>query len=156
MVSSLATLTLALALGSAGGIHPTHDGSPVMPPGPGNGWGFPNGNPDGVGWWDNGPLLPLGADRTPDYFFPRYLALPPEQVFLPTYYNSYVTRGQRYIPYAGCGGWHPMGGPPPAQADLPLHPGIEAARRPPVVPVPAYRGRVEAAPVNPGGTGLTP
>ena len=155
MGSSLASLALALALGSAGGLHPTHNGGRIMPPGPGYGWGFPNGNPDGFGYWDNGTALPLGANRTPDYYFPRYNALPPYQVFLPTYYNSYVTRGQRYIPYSGCGGAHPMGGPPLGSSDLPLHPAVEAAQATPVAP-PTYSGRVEAPAVNPGGTGLTP
>ena len=42
--------------------------------------------------------LPLGADRTPEYYFPRYFAVPADQMFLPTYYNPYVTRGQRLHP----------------------------------------------------------
>src|SRR5437764_1401640 len=84
----------------------------VMPPGPGYGWGFPNGNPDGYGWWDNGIYLPLGADRTSDYYFPRNITMPPDSMFLPTYYNAYESRGQRYIPYTNCGGDHPAGGLP--------------------------------------------
>ena len=47
-----------------------------------------------------------------DYYFPRYLAVPPEQMFMQTYYNPFETRGQRYIPFAGAGGDHPAGGPP--------------------------------------------
>ena len=35
-----------------------------MPPGPGDGWGFPNNNPDHYGWIDYEDNLPLGADRT--------------------------------------------------------------------------------------------
>ena len=71
-----------------------------MPPGPGDGWGFPNDNPDRYGWVDYGVYLPLGADRTAEYYFPRYFAVPPEQMFIQTYYNPFETRGQRYIPYA--------------------------------------------------------
>ena len=41
----------------------------ILPPGPGDGWGFPNNNPDGYGWSDPGPFLPLGADRTAEYYF---------------------------------------------------------------------------------------
>lgn len=156
MATTIASLAMALALSTTGGIHPKHQGGQIMPPGPGYGWGFPNGNPDGYGWWDHGTALPLGGDRTAEYFFPRYYAVPATQLFLPNYYNSYVTRGQRYIPYTGCGGAHPMGGPAPASAHLPVHPGLEAAESRPVVTPPTYSGRVEATPVNSGGTGLTP
>ena len=90
MASALASLALAVALGSVGGSpdhvhvhgpyhsHYRHPGR-ILPPGPGNGWGFPNGSPDGYGWYDVGTFLPLGADRTPDYYFPRYFAVPAEQ-----------------------------------------------------------------------------
>jgi hypothetical protein len=159
MASALASLAMALALGSAGaGPYHSHysRAGRILPPGPGNGWGFPNGNPDGVGWYDVGTFLPLGADRTPDYYFRRYHALPPEQLFMPSYYNPYVTRGQRYIAYVGCGGAHPAGGPPQAPAALPVHPYLESAGAGPVVPLPTFSGRVEAVPINPGGTGLIP
>ena len=33
----------------------------IVPPGPGFGWGFPNGAIDGYGWVDYGYLLPLGG-----------------------------------------------------------------------------------------------
>ncbi len=82
----------------------------ILPPGPGVGWGFPNGAPDGYGWYSVGDRLPLGADRTPDYYFNRQYAIMPQQMFLPTYFNTYVMRGQRYIPYVNCGGAHPAGG----------------------------------------------
>ena len=59
----------------------------ILPPGPGDGWGFPNGFPDGYGWFDHSPYLPLNADRTAEYYFPRYYVVPPEQMFFPTYYN---------------------------------------------------------------------
>ena len=156
MVSTLATLTLALAFGSAGGVHPTHNGGNITPPGPGNGLGFPNDNPDGYGFWYKGDTLPLGRNRTAEYYFPRYYALPAEQLFLPTYYNSYVTRGQRYIPWVNCGGAHPAGGAPGSSAHLSEHPSADDARRQPIYPIPVYSGRVEASPINPGGTGLTP
>ena len=155
MVSSLAATTLALAVASTGGLfHP--GGGRILPPGPGSGWGFPNGQPDGYGWFDHGTFLPLGADRIPEYFFPRYFVVPPEQLVLPTYYNPYVMRGQRYIPYAGCGGAHPMGGPPPGPASTPVHPYSESIGTRPTVPVPVYSGTVEAPPVGSGATGLTP
>ena len=119
MASTIVSLALALAAGATGrGEHAattrttaTAAAAGSSPPGPGYGWGFPNGNPDGYGWCDHGDALPLGADRTAEYYFPRYFALPPDQMFLPTYYNPYMTRGQRYIAYAGCGGDHPAGGP---------------------------------------------
>ncbi len=74
--------------------------------------GYRNGNPDGYGWFDHGVMMPLTADRTPDYYFPRYMVVPPTQLFMPNYYNPYVSRGQRFIPFAGCGGPHPVSGPP--------------------------------------------
>jgi hypothetical protein len=159
MVSSIVSMALAMAVGSTGGIFGRHAPAPggrILAPGPGWGWGFPNGNPDGYGWFDHGTALPLGADRTADYYFPRYLAVPPEQMFLPTYYNPYVNRGQRYIPYAGCGGAHPMGGPPPGSASTPVHPYSETANSGPQVPLPTFSGREEAPPISSGGTGLTP
>jgi hypothetical protein len=162
MGSTIVSLAVALAAGSAGwqGPYPAcycqYQGTRVLPPGPGYGWGFPNGNPDGFGWADYGTMLPLGPDRTPEYFFPRYYASPPEQAFLPQYYNPYVMRGQRYITYAGCGGCHPMGGPAPASAATPTHPYQESVGTGPRVQVPAFSGRVEAQPIPPGTTGLTP
>jgi hypothetical protein len=128
----------------------------ILPPGPGDGWGFPNGSPDGLGWYSVGDRLPLGADRTPEYYFPRYLAVPPEQMFIPTYYNPYVTRGQRYIPYAGGGGDHPAGGPPISPSIMPMAPKYESeyAGTPP--PQPTLNGRTDAPPINSGSTGLTP
>ena len=125
MACSLASVALAVALGSTGGLfdcfHRPKEGG-VMPPGPGYGWGFPNGNPDGYGWHDTGAYLPLGANRTPEYYFPRYYSVPAEQLLLQSYFNPYLSRGQRYIPYAGCGGAHPAGGPPTGSALLPSNP----------------------------------
>lgn len=129
----------------------------ILPPGPGDGWGFPNGDRTNAGWYSPGDRLPLGADRTADYYFPRYFASPPEQMFLGTYYNPYVTRGQRYIPYAGAGGAHPAGGPPPDTAETPMYPYTSMDDSQPVTAVPTLEGRVDAPPLPAsGGTGLTP
>ncbi len=128
----------------------------ILPPGPGDGWGFPNRSPDGYGWADYGPYLPLGADRTAEYYFPRYYAVPPEQMFLQSYYNPYQTRGQRYLPYVAAGGAHPAGGLPPGPADLPVSPYAAETGASPVTPVPRLNGRTEAAPIASGGSGLTP
>ncbi len=159
MASSIASLTLAFALASTGGLfHQDHrqQGGRILPPGPGYGWGFPNGQPDGYGWFDHGDYLPIRADRIPEYYFPRYLALPPAQLFLPSYYNPYITRGQRYIPYANCGGEHPMGGPPLGPAQLPVYPYNDSLGTGPTVSLPAFTGNIGAPPVNAGSTGLTP
>jgi hypothetical protein len=166
MTAAIVTVSLTLAFHSFGIGHAPAGYPPyyyqhgvaryIVPPGPGNGWGFPNDNPDRYGWADYGPFLPLGADRTADYFFPRYFSLPPEQLFLPTYYNAFVTRGQRYIPYCGAGGAHPAGGPPLASAELPVSPYAATPDSGPVVPVPRMNGRVEAAPLPTAGSGLTP
>jgi len=128
----------------------------ILAPGPGDGYGFPNRSPDGYGWVDYGPYLPLGADRTAEYYFPRYYAVPPEQMFLQTYYNPFETRGQRYLPYVAGGGDHPAGGPPPGPADLPVSPYAAETGTSPVTPVPRLNGRTEAAPIASGGSGLTP
>ncbi len=157
MVSSIASIALALSVASTGGLfHRPQGGGHILPPGPGYGWGFPNGNPDGYGWYDVGTALPLATGRTPDYFFPRYLALPAQQMFLPSYYNPYLTRGQRFIPFTGCGGPHPASGPPTGSAMTPYQPYQETMGNAPRVQVPAFTGRVEATPLNPGTTGLRP
>jgi hypothetical protein len=163
MTATIATVSLTLALNSFGlGHEPAdhhhhhHAYSHIMPPGPGNGWGFPNDNPDQYGWVDYGDNLPLGADRTAEYFFPRYFAVPPEQMFIQTYYNTFETRGQRYIPYCGAGGEHPAGGVAPASASLPVSPYADSPDSEPVVTVPRLNGRVEAPPLPSGGSGLTP
>ena len=174
MTATIVALSLSLALSSTGqgtspahyhdqthhhasGYHHAHNSeNNILPPGPGNGWGYPNGNPDHYGWVDYGTNLPLGADRTAEYFFPRFLAIPPEQMFIQTYYDCYQTRGQRYIPYAGAGGEHPMGGPPEVSAEMPFAPFTSMRGSTPVISVPRLRGRVEAEPVPSGGSGLTP
>lgn len=122
----------------------------ILPPGPGFGWGFPNGAPDGYGWYSVGDRLPLGftGDRTPDYYFNRQFAITPEQMFFPTYYNTYVMRGQRYIPYTNCGGAHPAGGPPAGSSLTPVRPYDRSANEQPVVEVPVFTGR-QAAPSMP-------
>jgi hypothetical protein len=158
-MTGLTAAALALALcAPAGWFHrgTIHPGGRIVPPGPGYGWGFPNGNPDGYGWVDYGTMLPLGADRTPEYYFPRYYALPPVQLFPSTFYNPYVMRGQRYIAYTACGGAHPLGGPTPFSSETPIRPSLEAAAATPTVTPPAFSGRSEAAPVPSGGSGLIP
>jgi hypothetical protein len=128
----------------------------ILPPGPGDGWGFPNGARDGYGWVDYGTRLPLAADRTAEYYFPRYHSVPPEQMFFPTYYNPFETRGQRYLPYVANGGAHPAGGPPMGPADLPVSPYAAIPGNRPLVTVPRLNGRFDAPPTASGGTGLTP
>jgi hypothetical protein len=170
MTLSAITITMALALGSAGQCpdpsrcshgqyqhsHLKGSGGWVLPDGPGDGWGFPNGAPDGYGWFDAAPLLPLGGNRTPEYYFPRQFALPPEQAFMGTYYNPYLNRGQRYIPYTGSGGDHPAGGAPLDSARTPVNPYTTLNTRKPLFAVPRLNGRVEAPIENSGKTGLTP
>ena len=153
-MSTIVTVTLALAMSSTGGHF--SGGGRILPPQPGYGVGFPNGNPDGYGYFDNGTYLPIGADRTADWYFQRQFAVPPSAMFMPTYYNPYVMRGQRYTTYAGCGGCHPMSGPAIASAHTPVNPYQDTIGSGPRVPVPSFTGRVEAPPVNAGGTGLTP
>jgi hypothetical protein len=167
MSSLIVSIGLALSLGAAGQAYQpcTHlyahylQQPPrwLFPPGPGYGWGFPNGNPDGYGFFDVGVHLPLGADRTSEYFFRRYYSVPADQMFMPNYYNPYVTRGQRYLAYAGTApGFHPVGGPAMGSADTPRNPYNETIGTGPRVSIPTFSGRIEAAPVNSGGTGLTP
>lgn len=187
MSTTIASLTLALALGATGwngpgngsytdynspSYNPNHNhdrtrggglfrglfrpGGRIVAPGPGYGWGFPNNNPDNYGNVDYGRALPLGADRVSEYYFPRYLASPANQMFMPTFYNPYVTRGQRYLPYAGAGGDHPAGGLPLGPSDMPDHPYHDTIGTGPRVALPPFSGRVAAPPVNAGATGLTP
>jgi hypothetical protein len=126
--------------------HLFHHRDYILPPGPGDGWGFLNGSPDGYGWADYGPYLPLNADRTADYYFPRYYVVPPEQMFFPTFYNPYVADG----------GAHPAGGAPTGPADLPVRPYASMPGRRPFAPVPRLNGRAEAPFVPSGTSGLTP
>lgn len=163
MSSVIASFTLVMAMSATGGLfggyaeRQQQGWSHILPPGPGYGWGFPNGAPDGYGWYDVGTYLPLNADRTPAYYFPRYWAVPAEQMFFPTYYNPYVMRGQRYVPYTGCCGIHPASGPPQGLADTPSHPYRDTIGHGPVTRVPSFSGRVEAPPLPASGsTGLTP
>jgi hypothetical protein len=99
---------------------------------------------------------PPTAFRDPEYFFNRQFAVPLSQSFLSSYWNPYITSGQRYIPYAGCGGCHPMSGLPPASATLPVTPYDDLTGKPPVTELPEYSGRREAEPVTPGSSGLIP
>jgi hypothetical protein len=128
----------------------------ILPPGPGAGWGFPNGARDAYGWVNYDTYLPLAGDRTAEYFFPRYNSVPPEQMFLPTYYNPFETRGQRFLPYVAGGGAHPAGGLPVGPAELPVSPYAALPSTTPTAPVPRLNGRVGAPPIASGGSGLTP
>ncbi len=165
MTSAIVTMSLTLAVNAFGlghdgeGWYGPHDPEPylhILPDGPGDGWGFANGRPDGYGWFNHGTMLPLGANRTPEYYFPRYFAAVPAQMFPQTYYNCYETRGQRYIPFAEAGGEHPMGGPPLASSHLPVSPYTANPDNVPQVEVPQLNGVIEAAPLSSGGSGLTP
>ena len=108
MTSTIVSLALVLAAGSSAWPGSARDsnnpaqqhvafqkGGRILPNGPGAGWGFPNGNPDGYGWFDTGDRLPLGGNRVAEYYFPRFNSVPPPQLMLQTYYNPYLTRGQR-------------------------------------------------------------
>jgi hypothetical protein len=169
MSGTIITVSLTVALNAFGlGQPPSLDQYPhqhhhhqqqfsyIMPPGPGLGWGFQNGNPDGYGWVDYGVYLPLGADRTAEYFFPRFLSAPPGQLFPGTFFDPFETRGQRYIPYCGAGGEHPMGGPPTGSSHLPVSPYAADRSNQPVVRVPRLNGRIESPPLPSGGSGLNP
>lgn len=159
MVSLVGSMTLWMAVGTTSGIFFNRDPNNHVVP-PGIGVGFPNGNPDGFGWFQYGDRIPLGADRNPDYYFHRYNAVPATQLFFPSYYNPYISRGQRFLPYAGCGGCvHPMSGPPIRSAEEHVHPYSETLNpsNAPQTSAPApFTGRVEAPPVSPGSTGLRP
>jgi hypothetical protein len=98
----------------------------------------------------------MGANRNPEYYFPHYFSAPAIQMFMGTYYNPYVNRGQRYMPYTGNGGDHPMGGPPLDTARTLVRPYSALTNNKPVVRVPRLNGRVEAPVDNSGKTGLTP
>jgi hypothetical protein len=157
MISMVGSVTILIAMNSTGGIFFNRNpNNHVQPPLPGYGAGFPNGNPDGYGYFDHGTNLPMTADRTGEYYFPRYLAVPANQLFLPNYYDPYVSRGQRYLPFAGCGGPHPASGAPTGSAMESVHPYEDTLNTTPRIPAPRFNGRVEATPVNPGTTGLRP
>ena len=129
-------------------------GGNITPPGPGDGWGYANGAPDGYGWVDFGTTLPLGGDRISDYYFRRQYALPASELFSVSYYNPYITRGQRYLPYSGAGGDHPAGGIPEGSAETPMSPYEDQVRnlQPTRAPI-RLNGRVEKAPA-PGSASL--
>jgi hypothetical protein len=166
MTAAIVAMSLSLAVNSFGhGYSPAYDYADrhthhhvdrILPPGPGYGWGFPGDSIDHYGWFDFGDYLPLNEDRIAEYYFPRYIAVPPSQMFLQTYYNCFETRGQRYIPYSGGGGDHAMGGPPAISNALPVAPYTDLNDSQPVTPVPRLNGRVEAPTLPSGGSGLTP
>ena len=156
MGTLLLQATLALALSATRGDSPEVQGGSNHAAGTGLRMGISQRQHDGYGWYNTAGYLPIGADRTPEYYFPRYLSALPTQLFMPTYYNSYVSRGQRYVPYVACGGWHPAGGGPTGSSRMPRHPAEDEAAGRPEIPYPRYSGRVQAMPINPGRTGLTP
>ncbi|WP_422930789.1 hypothetical protein [Singulisphaera sp. PoT] len=156
MTSMIVSMTVAMAVSATSGHFQQSSIPRFLPDGPGYGWGFPNGNPDGYGWFDYSTWVPLGANRTSEYYFPRHFAMPVEQMFPPNYYNPYMTRGQRYVTYTNCGGDHPAGGPPLGSANTPVHPYNETLGTGSRVPFRPFTGRVEASPINSGASGLTP
>jgi hypothetical protein len=150
-------LVMASFSGENGPIHSMfRPGGRIMVDGPYPGWGYRRDNPDGYGWVDYSGGLPLGDNRSPDYYFPRYHAAPADQMFFPTYYNPFITRGQRFIPFTNCGGAHLAGGPPAASAAMPVHPYNDTLGREVLRPQPRFNGRVEAPIINPGTSGLRP
>ena len=157
MACMVGSVTILIAMSSTGGLFFNRNpNNLVLPPQPGYGVGFPNGNPDLYGYINPGVLLPLTADRTPDYYFPRYLSYPATQTWLPNYYNPYVSRGQRFLPAAGCGGLHPASGPPRGQAADSIHPYADTLNNQPRTAIPTFSGRVEAPPDTSTSTGLRP
>jgi hypothetical protein len=158
MITLAGSMALWMAMGSTGGIFFNRDpNNHVLPPQPGYGAGFRNGNPDGYGWFQIDDQIPLGADRVPDYYFRRYFVVPASQSFMPTYYDNYSARGQRYIPFVGCGGGvHPASGAPVRSTVESRNPYRETLNDTPRISAPTFSGRVEAAPINPGSTGLRP
>ena len=78
-------------------------------------------------------------------------------MFFPSYYNPYISRGQRFMPYAGCGGPHPMSNQPAASAEETVHPYTSTINNvPQTTEAPTFTGKVDSPPVNPGSTGLRP
>jgi hypothetical protein len=149
----LLAISLALTVVSAG--HTPPEGG-ELGPGPGDGWGFLNGNPDGYGFWSPGSKLPICSGRNSEYHLQRYWMLPPIQLMMPQYFNPYVMRSQRYIPYTGCGGCHAFS-EPITPTHLSMKPYDEEAIDPtPVIRVPRFVGEAEVSPVNSGGSGLLP
>ncbi len=159
------SLVTALLLGSTGFAHgggiidrcyAQRTGGFILGPGPGYGWGYPNGNPDEYGYYDLGDRIPLAEGRTAEYHFLRQYSIPPEQMFISTYYNPYISQGQRYVPWTNCGGPHPASNAPSGPGDMPAHPYDETIGTGPRVAVPTFTGRSEAPPINTGSSGLTP
>ena len=115
--------------------------------------------PDGYGWVDFGDKLPLTADRVA-----RLLTSPAigrsrrHRCSCRTYYNPYISRGQRFMPYTGCGGPHPMSGAARVlgrRGRPPVHQGT-LNNVPQTPEAPTFTGKVEAPAVNPGSSGLRP
>ena len=125
MTATIVTVSLTLALSSFGlGHEPDHDittriiskKTTSCPPGPGSAGAFPTIIPIITDGSTTASTCRWGLTARPSITFPRYFAVPPDQMFIQTYYNPFETRGQRYIPYVGAGGDHPAGGPPTASA----------------------------------------
>jgi hypothetical protein len=155
MIGQLAILMSCMVL-SAGHTHTPPPEGGELGPGPGLGWGFPNGNPDGYGFWDQGSKLAICMDRTTEYYVQRYMMLPPEQLMLPQYFNPYIMRSQRYIPYTGCGGCHPFSQPitPTTLSMRPYDEGPSSQSK--AVNIPRFIGTSETTPINSGSSGLLP
>ena len=172
MTTTIVTITLALAMGGTGQCpdparcpygqqHHHHEprrapAAGSSPTGPATAGASPTATRTATAGTTRPPSFPWERNRTDSYYFPRYFAIPPEQAFMGTYYNPYVMRGQRYLPYTGNGGCHPMGGPPPDTAVTSVRPYSSLTNNRPVTRVPRLNGRVEAPVENSGKTGLTP
>lgn len=141
---------------TAGHTHTPPPEGGELGPGPGYGWGFRNGNPDGYGFWDQGSKLAICGSRTTEYYLQRYMMMPAEQLMFPQYFNPYVMRSQRYIPYTGCGGCHPFSAPitPTTLSMEPYDEGPASQEK--VVSIPRFIGTAETTPINSGSSGLLP
>ena len=104
---------------------------------------------------DYGVDLPLGADRTAEYYLPTLLRCSSgSDVYSDVLQPIRDARPALYS-LLGAGGDHPAGGPPTGSAALPVTPYADEPNTP-VVRVPRLSGSVEAGPLPSGGSGLTP
>ena len=58
-------------------------------------------------------------------------------------------RGQRYVPYTNCGGFHPAGGAPSGSASTPVKPYDLTTGREPLVTPPTFTGAQSAPSLPP-------
>ena len=161
MASSIASMLLMLSVSASGGLFQGlfQPGGRIMNDGPGPGWGFRNGNPDGYGWVDpySQEASPLG--RQPD----ARLLLPPlprragRPDVLPDVLQPVPDPRPAVRPLHQLRRRPPRG--PPAgrpRPNMPIHPYNDTLGTQVLRPQPAFNGRVEAPPINPGTSGLRP